>query len=98
MSDAPTLTEWYRTPEPQKELRRLLDETALGVAVSILQEGSRVGPLPSTDVTQLALQHAIASGYQKALSDLEALSRPRRVLERKPPPKHFEKPETKIPS
>lgn len=98
MTDAPTLTEWYRTPEPQKELRRLLDETALGVAVSVLQERARVGPLPSTDVTQLALQHAIASGYQKALNDLEALSHPKRVIERKSLPKHFEKPEPKLPS
>lgn len=94
MPNAPTLNEWYQTPEPYKELRRMLDETALGVAVSILQERARIGPLDSTDTTQLALQHAIASGYQKALNDLDALSRPRNIVTRKPPPRHFEKPET----
>jgi hypothetical protein len=94
MPDTPSLAEWYQTPEPHKELRRLLDETALGVAVNILQERARIGPLDSTDTTQIALQHAIASGYQKALNDLDALSRPRSIIQRKPLPKHFEKPET----
>lgn len=86
-----TAEEWYTSEEAYKELRRLLDTTILGSAIEILQTGARLGPLTSLEPTTLALQHAVASGYQKALDDLESLARPKIVRTPKPLPKHWEK-------
>jgi poly-D-alanine transfer protein DltD len=85
-----TLHDWYLNPEPQQELRRLMEATVLGSALELLQARAKVGAITSADTTFLALQHAVASGYQKALDDLEALSRPHIQKKIKPLPKHWE--------
>jgi hypothetical protein len=85
-----TRDEWFSSEEAYKELRRLIDTTVLGSALGVLQTGARLGPLASLDTTALALQHAVASGYQKALDDLDALAKPHIVRKPKPLPKHWE--------
>jgi hypothetical protein len=86
-----TREEWQTSDEAYKELRRLIDTTILGSALEVLQREARLGPLTSVDTTTLALQHAVASGYQKALDDIEALAKPHIVRAPKPLPKHWEK-------
>lgn len=85
-----TVQEWYSSPETHKEFERVLATTALKGAVELLQARARVGQLRTTSLNDLALQHAVASGYQKALDDLIALSKP--MISRKPAtvPKHWE--------
>lgn len=85
-----THEDWYLSEEAYKELRRLIDTTVLGSALQVLQNGARLGPLTSVDPTTLALHHAVASGYQKALDDIEALAKPHIVRKPKPLPKHWE--------
>ena len=68
-----------------------METTILGSALELLQNRAKVQPLASADTTFLALQHAVASGYQKALEDFAALANPAPVKKTKPLPKHWEK-------
>jgi hypothetical protein len=91
-----TRDEWFTSEEAYKELRRLIDTTLLGSALEVLQQEARLGPLTSLEPTTLALQHAVASGYQKALDDLDTLAKPHITRKPKLLPKHWEtKPEIK---
>jgi hypothetical protein len=84
------LQDWYSNPETHQELQRLLGTSVLRGAVDLLQQRARVPQLRTTDLNELALQHAIASGYQKALDDLVALAQIPVAKKLPKLPKHWE--------
>ena len=80
-----TLQDWFKVPEKQEELARLLRDTVLAHAVDFLSQRAKARlPSANVDTTALALTHAHLAGYQKALDDLVTLSQPPPTTKRKP--------------
>lgn len=77
------LKDWYTSPTLMLELQKALQEEPMKSLMSVLQSRAKARPVSTNDVTQIALEHATLSGYQKALDDIATLSQP---LKQKPTP------------
>lgn len=69
-----TTEDWYRSPTAMHELAGLLEKGVLKEAMELLKANALPAALRTCDVTAIALNHAVLSGYNKALQHLEALA------------------------